>query len=163
MSSELRTGNGRLSFRSGPLAKPGVRVEAGVGMIDVSVANTVTYLGVYISTTAARAMAEALNLAADIVDAQTPTGPETRTAIIDEAYARLNGWVGAPVSLELSAAIKDAARAGDPAARSIFALSTDLTVSAVAALLAENRDHPTAAAVDLAASILSSTPREKSI
>ena len=97
------------------------------------------------------------NLAADTVASQAPAEPVSRTLVIDEAVTRLNGWMGAMASRKLSAEVKRAARAGDPAARSILALSSDATVSAVAALLEENRERPTAAAAALAAAILNTT------
>lgn len=135
--SELRTGNGRLSFRSGPPTRPGARVEAGVGMIDVSVTNNVTYLGTYISTTAARSMAEALLLAADIVDAQTETEDENET----------------------DKTIRAAVTALEPGSD----LTGPAVANAVRALLAEQLSTgATTAAADLAAAILNRTTTEKS-
>ena len=107
-------------------------------MISASVTNNVSYLSVYIRPAVARAMAETLNLAADIVEAQAGTEDENpKDKTVRDALAEL-----APGTHLAGTAITNAARA---------------------TLAEQLANGPTTLTADLAEAVLAHTTTEMSV
>lgn len=60
--------NGFLIFASGGPGMPTANVQRGNGGVEVSVSSAVSFIGIYLTPEVARAMARALDRAADLAD-----------------------------------------------------------------------------------------------